>query len=181
MSDEFTQDRITRDRDDPNYALGEEAVFSIELAPGASNAHVCLSNDGYQILLQQPLHDTSARIRGALHEPGVLRCRINWIRDDKPQSMICAAVYDPLHIEPTTTEPEDFDAFWQSQKATLAQIALDTQTESAATDDAERDVGFSKVSLANLDSTRVYGYFAKPSSDGPFPAILTLQNHGGGA
>ena len=177
---QISDDQITRDREDPTYQTGEEAVFSIQLGPDAERAHVCLSNDGYRVLLQQPI-DAHARIAGSLETPGILRCRVNWLRDGEPHSMISAAAFDPYQIEPTTTEPDDFDAFWQQQKQALASVPMDVTFTADASDATEEALGFGKVSLANIEDTRVYGYSARPSTEGPFPAVLTLQNHGGGA
>ncbi|HJN27114.1 MAG TPA: hypothetical protein QF604_04280, partial [Candidatus Latescibacteria bacterium] len=75
---QISDDQITRDREDPTYQTGEDAVFSIQLGPDAERAHVCLSNDGYRVLLQQPI-DAHARIAGSLETPGILRCRVNWL------------------------------------------------------------------------------------------------------
>ena len=46
---------ISRDRAEPTYSSGETATFDIRLNDGLDEAHVCLSNDGYRVLLQQPL------------------------------------------------------------------------------------------------------------------------------
>ena len=170
---------ISRDAG-PTYSTGETATFDICLSDRLDEAHVCLSVDGYRVLLQQPLQvNGSTSISGVLEEPGVLRCRVNWMRDGERHSVLCAAAYDPLEIQPTTTEPKDFDAFWQAQKDALAEVPLDARSQSASGD--ETNAGCGKLSLANIDDTRVYGYLASPPGGGPFPAILTLQNHGGGA
>jgi len=181
MSDENSAERITRDQGDANYTCGQRVTFTIELGADAQQAHLCLSNDGYQVLLQQPIDTAPTTITSTLEQPGVLRCRVNFLRHGEPQSMICAAAYESSRIEPTTTIPDDFDAFWQRQKQTLAGIGMDTQIQSDAAEHTEREVDFSKVTLANTEDTRVYGYFGRPSGQGPCPAILTLQNHGGGA
>ena len=121
---------ISRDRAEPTYSSGETATFDIRLNDGLDEAHVCLSNDGYRVLLQQPLQVGNSSISGVLERPGVLRCRVNWIEEEERHSALCAAAYDPLEIQPTTTEPDDFEEFWQTQKCDLAQVPLDPRSES---------------------------------------------------
>ncbi len=172
---------ISRDRAEPTYSSGETATFDIRLNDGLDEAHVCLSNDGYRVLLQQPLQVGNSSISGVLEQPGVLQCRVNWIEEEERHSALCAAAYDPLEIQPTTTEPDDFEEFWQTQKCDLAQVPLDPRSESIPENASGTGSAFSKLSLANIEDTRIYGYLASPPGCGPFPAILTLQNHGGGA
>ncbi|MBT4609421.1 MAG: hypothetical protein HOC05_05250, partial [Gemmatimonadetes bacterium] len=140
MSDENSAERITRDQGDANYTCGQRVTFTIELGADAQQAHLCLSNDGYQVLLQQPIDTAPTTITSTLEQPGVLRCRVNFLRHGEPQSMICAAAYESSRIEPTTTIPDDFDAFWQRQKQTLAGIGMDTQIQADAADHTEREV-----------------------------------------
>ncbi len=175
---------ICRDRSDAMYTPGEEATFVIHLENEPDEAHVCLSNDGYKVFVQQPLtlEGGRATIKGGLDEPGILRCRVNWSRGDQRQSIVSAAAFDPLQIPPTATEPEDFDEFWRLQKASLADVAPNPQLRPDPDLEDSGDCDFRKLSLANIEGTRVHGYLAIPKGrSGPFPAILTLQNHGGGA
>lgn len=176
--------RITRDRPDALYAPGDEVTFDIHLESEADDAHVCLSNDGYQVIVQQPLglEGGRATVRGRLDEPGILRCRVNWGSGDKRQSMISAAAFDPYEIRPTATAPDDFDEFWREQKALLADVTPDPRLRHDPELGDARDYTFRKLTLASIEGTRVHGYLALPKGrPGPFPAILTLQNHGGGA
>ncbi len=177
-------DGIGLDRVDAIYQSGEEAVFSIQLAGRPENVEVCLSNDGYKLVRQHPLvlRDGKATIRGSLREPGFLRCRVNYDRDGKRGVLLRTAAFDPYEVQPTTTEPEDFDQFWDTQKEALAKIPWDVQLEEVSRLSEGKPYRFYDISLANIDDSRVNGYLAKPTEgSGPFPAILSLQNHGGGA
>ena len=122
-------------------------------------------------------------MKGGLGDPGILRCRVNWRCGDQRHSMLSAAAFDPYEIRPTATEPDDFDEFWRAQKTSLAEI--DPAPELRHDPDLREtgDYDFRKLSLDNIEETRVHGYLATPKGrgKGPFPAILTLQNHGGGA
>ena len=177
-------DGIGLDRMDAIYRSGEEAVFTIQLAGSPEDVEVCLSNDGYKVYQQHPLvlSDGKAEIRGSLPEPGFLRCRVNYDRDGKPGFLLRTAAFEPYKVQPTTTEPEDFDEFWGAQKEALAEVSWDVQLEEVPRFGEGKPYQFYEISLANIDDSRVNGYLAKPrTGPGPFPAILSLQNHGGGA
>ena len=181
MSDQAAAVRIALDRQDGIYAAGEEATFTIYIETELEEADLCLSNDGYKVLVQHPLslHPGEITVAARLEAPGFLRCRVNYVSAGQSARVLVSVAYDPHAIQPTTTEPEDFDDFWAAQKAELARIALDTRLESIASSEVYH---LWKISLANIDDTRVYGYLARPTkTSGSLPALLTLQNHGGGA
>jgi hypothetical protein len=169
--------RVEVDRADGTYRLGEEATFRVSVdREVGQECVVCLSNDGYKVIHEGPvaLVDGKATVRGTLREPGVLRCRVN--SADGKRWGIAAAAFEPLRIQPSMPKPDDFDRFWNLQKAKLAEVPRDVRLErDPALDPAAEKEGafaFWKISLGNIDGTRVRGYFARPSGDGPFPAIL---------
>jgi len=166
-----------------SYALGEEALFCIEGPDPYPALELCLSNDGFRVLNQQPLilKDGSATVKGTLGEPGILRCRVNYCEDGKNKSLIAAVAFEPERIEPTTTEPEGFDLFWQEQKQQLASVPVDVTLTEVPELSQGKPYIFYEISLACIEGTQLKGYLAKPKSTSPAPAILTLQNHGGGA
>ena len=175
--------KITVDRADGMYQLGEEATFHISVdGADEKDCVVCLSNDGYKVIYQGPikLQDGKGTLRGTLREPGILRCRVN--SPDGKRWGIAAAAFEPLRIQPSMPKPDDFDEFWSLQKARLAQVSWNVQihAEPSAVKEGDAFTVWS-ISLANIGGTRIRGYLAKPTGAGPFPAVLVLQNHGGGA
>ena len=177
------QDRITRNHADAMYHVGDVAVFEIHIGQGTTDAQLCLSLDGHKVLLHQPLSERHVTIRQQLDVPGVLRCRVNGMRHNKPFSMLCAAAFDPEQITPTTTTPEDFHEFWAAQKTALAAVSpaprLEPDPEAPT---SHPDCSLQRIRLDHIDNSAVYGYVAQPTdSSGPLPAVLVLQNHGGGA
>ena len=175
--------RIVVDRSDGMYQLGDEATFYVSVDGAAEEDWVaCLSNDGHKVIYEGPvkLPGGKATLRGTLREPGILRCRVN--SADGKRWGIAAAAFEPLRIQPSMPEPDDFDEFWKLQKSKLAQVAWDVQIHQEPSAVKKADAfTFWNISLANIDRTRIHGYLAKPTGDGPFPAVLVLQNHGGGA
>ena len=181
MPAELGVDRIALDREDGTYAPGEEATFAIHMKETSDEVQICLSNDGYKIHLQHPLQlrHGKATITGRLDQPGFLRCRVDAGRAGQATTLLACASYDPHAIQPTTTEPDDFDAFWEDQKKQLAEIPAAAQLELICSEDK---CDLYKISLDHIDGARVYGYLGRPAQiAGPWPALLTLQNHGGGA
>ena len=174
---------IATDRPEAIYHVGETATFMVEVQP-VSNAvqegfSYTLSLDGAGDLGKGvlTLEDGRATVSGALDKPGILRCTVSREEDSKKRIVSrAAAAFDPEKIQPTATEPADFDAFWTEQEGGLAGVPLDARlVPMPQTNDT---IEVFKISLANINDTRVYGFVAKPKAQGPFPAILNLPGAG---
>ena len=173
---------IVLNRPDATVRVGEEVAFHITVAgAGDQEFTLCLSNDGYKVIYQGPLKlvGDTAVVKGTLHEPGFLQCRVNM--SDGKHWGIAAAAFDPLSIRPSMPKPDDFDEFWRDQKLKLAKIAMGVKLIPDPTVAENKRYSFRSISLANINGSRISGYIAKPAGTGPFPAVLILQNHGGGA
>lgn len=172
--------RVVTDRPDALYHIGEAAGFSIEVEqeePFGQEASVfyALSLDGVGDLGRgtTKLENGKAAVSGSLDQPGILRCTATFSPDGKQRiTALAGAAFDPDKIEPTAIMPADFDEFWTAQKAELVKVPLDAQLEPVT--DTNRAIEVFKLTLANVNGSRVHGYFAKPKGDGPFPAILTV-------
>lgn len=169
------------DHPDALYKVGETATFTIEALqdgkPLADGKVVCvLSKDGVQSQPPQTLNvkDGKATLIGKLDEPGFLLLRAT---SDKASTM-AAAGYDPLDLKPSMPVPEDFDAFWDAQKAALAQVPLKS-TLTPVTTGVPKGVAAFDVQIDCLGKP-VTGYFGKPlqAKAKSLPAILHV--HGAG-
>ena len=172
--------KAVADHADALYKAGENVTFNIEVSenkkPMADGKVTCVfSKDGVQPQPSQTILVKAGRasVVGKLNEPGFLQLRVS----SGKASAIAAAGYDPLELKPSLPVPEDFDAFWDSQKAALAKIPLKPTltpvTSSAKSTDAF-DVQIDCVGQP------VSGYFGRPKSAKPksLPAILFV--HGAG-
>ncbi len=173
---------VVQDREDGLYHVGEAATFTVRLLvgdqPQEGTVSYTLSLDGATVLEtgEVPVGATPGIISGTLEEPGILRCTVAATVGDTRVSGLAAAAFDPEQIEPTTPDPEDFDEFWAAQKALLAEVPMDAQLEER---DAPQGVGaLFKVSLANVDGRRVYGWLALPEGGGPAPGLMTFTAAG---
>jgi cephalosporin-C deacetylase len=169
------------DHPDALYHVGETATFSIEALqdgkPLADGKVVCvLSKDGVQPQPPQTLNvkDGKATLIGKLDEPGFLLLRAT---SDKASAM-AAAGYDPLLLKPSMPVPEDFDAFWEAQKAALAKVPAKA-TLTPVTAGAPKGVAAFDVQIDCIGKP-VSGYFGKPvqAKAKSLPAILHV--HGAG-
>ncbi|NRA37490.1 MAG: acetylxylan esterase [Planctomycetes bacterium] len=175
---------ITITVSEKSHSCGEEATFTIRADDAFKELELCLSKDGYKIIRQHALelNDNVATVTGTMNEPGFLRCRVNYVVDGKQWYAIAACPFESENIQPTTTKPDDFDEFWAAQKAELAKVPLDAQLDHVNELCHDQTFDFYDISLASIEESRVYGYIAKPKKPtGKMPAILSLQNHGGGA
>ena len=77
-------------------------------------------------------------------------------------------VYDFPHYQPALTRPPDFEEFWKKTLAELETVPPDVQmTLNKEKSTAQADVY--EVSLASLDSRRVWGWYACPTKPGKYP------------
>jgi cephalosporin-C deacetylase-like acetyl esterase len=176
------------DREQGIYRCGETATFTL-----------CVSKDG------KPAEDGEVTLRvGTWTGTSVLEetrkiegkpVQIEMTRD-KPGFLIGRVVYrtpegkdikapfgvglgfDPEKLEPAVVMPEDFDAFWEAARKERDAIPMDlklTKCEEASSP----DVDVFKVSVANVDNTRAYGYLSVPKKHKP-PFAVSIGVPGAG-
>lgn len=166
------------------YQPGEPAILDITvLNPGHKTDRTELtyrwSLDGIQTLKEGSLllDKNKGSISSTLDEPGFLRCDISCVIGDDTLKASCAFGFSVEEISARGQLPENFDRFWREAKAELLRIPLDPQLEKVAvvdSGDAERY----KVSLANVNGSRVYGWLHLPKGKGPFPTVLSIPGSG---
>jgi cephalosporin-C deacetylase len=173
--------KASTDHPDALYKVGETATFIIEALqdgkPLAEGKVVCVfSKDGVQPQPPQTLNvkDGKATVIGKLDEPGFLLLRAT---SDKASTM-AGAGYDPRLLKPSMPVPEDFDAFWDAQKAALAQVPAKA-TLTPVTAGVPKGVEAFDVQIDCVGKP-VSGYFGKPlqAKAKSLPAILHV--HGAG-
>jgi cephalosporin-C deacetylase-like acetyl esterase len=119
---------------------------------------------------------------GSLNQPGFIRCVVNATVAGRSYRGVATAGVAPDKIQPTQTEPADFDAFWAAQKAQLAEIPVDARL-TPQPDLSTSKVEVFHVSLQNVGSSRgsvsrIYGILCVPRGPGPFPAMLNVPGAG---
>jgi len=176
---------VVTDRPDAIYAKNDPISFNIKVlsddAPATGSVKYVISNDGMGSLKSgsMDLQDGAAQVAWTQPTPMIVRCTVIYTpADGKPVSGMAAAAVSPYEIQPTTTSPDDFMEYWNSQKAELAKVPMDAQLTPVEV--KTPDVEIYDITLANVNGAHVHGYFGKPKGDGPFPAVLYIPGAGVG-
>lgn len=177
--------KVVTDRPEALYRCGETAHFafsaSLDGQPVTAGKFVwTLTLDGVKPLSQGEGEwgTEPAQVSGSLIEPGILRCTVI-VREGQPRPVVAlgGAAFEPEKIQPTVKEPEDFVKFWEDNKAAVRAIPADIKLEKSD-QHSTPTVNVYKLSLANLNGTRVYAWLGVPVKEGKYPAVLTVPAAG---
>ncbi len=175
---------VTPNKADWTYEVGEQAEFTITVYRN----YVPLEGIEVSYKIQPELVEIwdegvltykngIAKIKAKkFKEPGFLRCTASVKVDGKTYSAYATAGFSPEKIEPTTTLPVDFKAFWNKGKEDLAKVPMKpvmTLMPERCTDKAD----VYHVSINNITG-KIYGILCKPKKEGKYPAILHVPGAG---
>lgn len=175
---------VTTDRQDALYKCGEKVTFNCTVTKNgqpltAGKATLKLSNDGLKTLSSREIdlaQSNPFHAEGTLAAPGFLQCMVT---ADKINGL-GGAGFEPEKIQPETKLPEDFNKFWDAGVRELDKIPPDVQLEPLPKFSTPQFDCF-KISFANLDNTRIYGFLSVPKNGkGPFPALVNVPGAGPG-
>ncbi len=172
---------ITADHPDWNYTPGDPVKFLIT-APAGTRITYTLGLEMMPAESQNatvPESGTLSLDGGTLQKPGFLRCIANapgFARN------LATAAFSPEKIQPTQTEPADFDAFWNKARADLVKLPIDAQLTPLPQFNTANADAF-EVSLQNIGTppattSRFYGLLYIPRGEGPFPAMMSPPGAG---
>ena len=167
------------DREDSIYRVGQTVTFSIQAKsdgkPLSNGTIVCnLSKDGVQPKQRTvELKDGKATLESKLDAPGFLLLRASIGKT----TALAAAGFDPLQLKPSMSIPDDFTAYWDTQKSSLAAVPI--QSQLTPVESPAKGVDTFDVQVDCLGAP-VSGYFGVPQGAKPksLPAILFV--HGAG-
>lgn len=184
------QVRVAPDRADWTYQVGEPVKFAVNVTADGHplTGATIVYKVGPEML---PADEVSATLPanglvvdgGTLKEPGFIRCSATVNVAGKTYRGLATAGLSPEKIQPTQTDPADFDAFWQAGKDELAKVPLEarrTLIPEACTD----KIDVYHVSMRNISGgwgtvqPRVYGILCVPKAPGRYPAILGVPGAG---
>ena len=170
--------RISLDKADAIYAVGEEVMFTIDLNGESGAVSYTLTEDGMKVLKQGKLKigDKAVKVSGKMSKPGFLRCTVTHApKGNKATRKLAGAAIDPEKIGLSRPVPKDFDAFWKKQKAALAKVPMKAELTEVK---GQRVPAFD-VQITCLGAP-VSGYFAKPKGAKPKSLPIILWVHGAG-
>jgi len=177
--------RVAAERAEPVYKVGEEVRFVVRVTQDDKPVQegrltYVLDDEGPNRLASDAveLSGKPVVITGRMDKPGFLRCRVALSLKSRAIVATAAAAVSPEKIQPSMPAPDDFDAFWQKQKARLAEVPMDPKLTKV--DSPDPAVECFDVQVPCAGGAPVSGYFARPK-DGTkksLPAILWV--HGAG-
>lgn len=172
---------VTLDRPDALYEIGETATFTI--TAGYKDGSPLDGTMQVHAGKVYPMKNEPVTIEHTMKKPGFVRRTAigrRWKGEVCYLKSIAVAACEPEKIKPVVTMPDDFDAFWAKGRERLAEIPLDPRQERIdplCTDDYE----VSKVSFANINDTRIYGYLLVPTSgQTEYPGFVAVAPAGRG-
>ena len=104
--------------------------------------------------------------------PGFLRLVATVEIEGHTYRGVGTAGFSPEAIQPTQTNPSDFDAFWDGERARLAALPIDARW-TPMPDYGTADASCWQVNLQNVGVTegasRLYGVLCMPQGVGKYP------------
>jgi cephalosporin-C deacetylase len=169
---------VTSDHPDAVYQVGELIRWRVEAEPPGRFTEVSyrLKRDGMTTILEGKLMLTngSNQIEARLSEPATLLLEIRTKGpDDRQVTGLGGAVAAPERIQPSSTRPLDFDAFWRAKLEDLSKVPANPQLTQA--DCGKPDLDYWHLIMDNINDTKLRGQLARPKSGDKLPAILIVQ------
>lgn len=175
------------------YAVGEKVVFTISVVNKDGSpvteemgVVVTLTHDGGRSLVEQKTYDIGATpqaIEYQLDEPGFVRLTAigrSWQGKLAYVKTFAVAACEPEKIVPGVSMPDDFDEFWTKARSSLADMPLDLKQEKIEHLCTDAHDVF-KVSFANINNTRAYGYLLVPKTGkATYPGFIAIAPAGAG-
>lgn len=175
---------VTPDHADWNYKTGDKPEFTVtvlrnnfpvegieikytlqpELMPAIEEGKTILKNG--VAVVKAPGFDS----------PGFLRCTASVEVDGKTYSSYATAGFEPEKIQPSTTLPDDFQAFWEKAKQELAKVEMKPVMKLMPERCTDK-VDVYHVGISNIKG-KIYGILCLPKAQGKYPAILQVPGAG---
>lgn len=176
---------IAPDHKDWTYKINEEAKFSVQvLQYGNLLENVTIDYEAGPEALPDVkkegvvLKTGKTEFTGTMKVPGFYRVRVWAIVDGRRYEGLATAGFEPEKIQPTVTDPADFDTFWTNAIAEARKINLDPKL-TLLPEKCTSDVNVYHISFQNeINGSRIYGMLAVPKKSGKYPAILKVPGAG---
>lgn len=115
---------------------------------------------------------------GTMNLAGFLRCKVTVSDGEEEYSEIATAAYEPESIRPTTSNPSDFESFWDELKLKHKEIPLDLKLTPIETKSND-SVTYYHIDYQNCEfKNRSYGILTVPKGRGSYPAVIRFPGAG---
>lgn len=169
------------------YHCGDSATWNISLekdgAPYTGPVTYVVKRGGLTVVDNGTalIENGRGTVSAVRDDPGSLLMQLqldseDWKLDHRLRQMTSGgALFDCEKIQPSSDEPDDFDAFWKSKLAELAAVPMNVQLEQVD----HPDVDLWRISIDNIRGTQIYGHIARPKNgNGKYPAIANFEGAG---
>ena len=172
---------VTPDHADAIYKAGETIRWTVDWQKEGdvpSGVRYTLRSGGQKEIGGGELtfSGKTAHFDATLDEANTILATVSWDGGGPGKQSFGGAVVEPFKIQPAAAEPDDFQSFWDGKLAELKKIAPNPQLVDG--ESGNPAVKYAKVTLDNINGTKVQGQIARPASGEKFPAILVLQYAG---
>lgn len=180
---------VTPDRADWTYRPGDAVSFRIDVLRDGHLVRGAMVKYGVGPEMLPPSTEAIAVMgkapitvaAGTMTTAGFLRLVATVDIEGRTYRGVGTAGFSPEQIQPTQTNPPDFDAFWNGERARLAALPIDARwTPLPDYGTAEADCW--QVDLQNVGVTdgasRLYGILCMPKASGKYPALLSVPGAG---
>lgn len=179
---------LKTDRPDAIYRLGESVVFTAELLKdGAAVPGVKLrwriARNGDWERSRETVSGLPLVVKETLRKPGWLALEVSALAPDGKTAVRAAsgAMVAPDEITESAPEPEDFDAFWEKQRALLNWVPVEAVLRKTDVSAEYRGrVVCWDVQVKCAGAKPVSGYLAMPENAKPGSLPAEVSFHGAG-
>ena len=124
------------------------------------------------------LKDGKLTLKASMKEPGFLRCKVRAKVDDKVYEELATIGVDVDKIQPTVSDPKDFDVFWTNEIKEARKLPLDPIVK-LVPEQCTSTKNVYHVNFQNeVPGSRIYGWLVVPKKPGKYPAVLQVPGAG---
>jgi len=176
---------VSPDHNDWTYKTNEQAKFSVQILKyGNLVENVTIDYEtGPEALPDVKkeglvLKTGKTEFSGTMKVPGFYRVRVWAVVDGRRYEGLATAGFEPEKIQPTVTDPADFDAFWANAISEARKVNLDPKI-TLMPERCTSEANVFHISFQNeIPGSRIYGILSMPKKAGKYPAILRVPGAG---
>lgn len=175
---------VTPDHADWNYKTGDKPEFTVTVLRNNFPVEGIEIKYTLQPELMPAIEEGKTILKNGVavvkapgfNSPGFLRCTASVEVDGKTYSSYATAGFEPENIQPSTTLPDDFQAFWEKAKQELAKVEMKPVMKLIPERCTDK-VDVYHVGISNIKG-KIYGILCLPKARGKYPAILQVPGAG---
>ncbi len=177
---------VSMDHQNWTYQLGEKVKFNVQVLEHGNPVKDAKIKYEIGPERMEPTKEESISLKdgkaellsNGLKVPGFLRCIVVATVNGKNYRGFATAGFAPEKIQPTVTNPSDFDSFWDQAMKDLATIPMDAKM-TLIPERCTETVNVYHLNLQNTSSqSRLYGILCIPKKEGKYPALLKVPGAG---